>query len=222
MLNDINENSNKSIIKEALNRIKESFQTRDNQKKYILILVILIIINILIINIFFSFAYYEDKAEFPILQVTVGDIYSTKFDYTLLVYIEEVNIDGIGSGNYRLTDSIPINGYTYSGYKCRNNSVLTYDDVLKTTSVTIKEKETCSIYFNLINPADIVLNIMLEKDYNTDKYELTTSIPTSGYTYSHFDCLNNGNISYNSSLNTISLSSTTRDYCNVYFKKDNT
>ena len=108
----------KNNYKDIFKSVKENFSKREYQKKYVTILVLLVCINLLVINLLMTFAYYSDDDSIPIIQAAVGD-FSTG-DYTLLVYIEEANNSGKGTGEYRLTYGIPSEGYTYKRYECKN------------------------------------------------------------------------------------------------------
>ena len=134
----------KEYAKTIFNRFKEDISKKENHKKYISIFAFIILLNILFINIFASNAYYEDTS-FSLINAEVGNPNIENKDYVLLIYLEKTK----GSSNYYLTNNIPSTGYTYSGYDCENGSQLEYNTSTKTTSVTISQKEICSIYFNL-------------------------------------------------------------------------
>lgn len=167
-----------------------------------------------------SFAIYQNNFEFSFLANVVGDMYANENDYTLLIYTEEVGDTGEGSGIYNLVESIPSFGYTYSGYTCKNGSTLMYDDVAKTTSVTLDKKEVCSIYFDLTIVADITLKVMLEDEVDSNSYTLGNNIPYYGYKYSHYECDNNSSLTYNSELHKVNIASSGKDYCRIYFQKE--
>ena len=101
---------------------------------------------ILVGNLFTSLAYYNDSIIIPLVQAKVGNLYEKDYDYVLLVYLADAKGD---SPTYHLSNNIPSLGYTYSGYKCEHGSTLEYNDEIKMTSVTIKGKEVCSIYFDM-------------------------------------------------------------------------
>ena len=167
-----------------------------------------------------SFAIYQNNFEFSFLANVVGDMYANDNDYTLLIYTEEVGDTGEGSGIYNLVEAIPTFGYAYSGYTCKNGSTLIYDEVTKTTSVTLDQREVCSIYFDLTIVADITLKVMLEDSVDSNTYNLGNNIPYFGYKYSHYECDNNSTLTYNSELHKVKIASTGKDYCRIYFQKE--
>lgn len=214
----------KKIIKNY-KKIKEYLLCEKNRKRNLTTIGILIIVNfisLISIMTLSSYAIYKNNTEFSVLGARIGDKYSNKFDYTLLVYIEEVNDSGAGSGTYNLTSDIPTIGYTYSGYKCKNNSTLTYDDSTLMTSVITNQRDVCSMYFDLTNNTDISIKIMLEDSIDSNTYTVNDNIPFYGYKYSHYECKNNSELIYNSELHTATVSTTSKEYCNIYFEKENT
>lgn len=202
--------------------VKKWVLKKEHRKLSIGIGVALIIVSILFINIFSSNAYYHNEISVPIIRTRVGDMISNLYDYILFVYLEDADNTGYGSGNYHLGETIPLFGYTYSGYNCKNNSTLIYDDVAKSTSVTVEEKEVCSIYFNLTDGLDVSITIMIEDNYQGNTYTVSNIVPYYGYTYSHYECNNNGILEYNSSLHYVLFRGHERDFCRIYFNKDNT
>ena len=202
------------------NLLKERLFRKENRKKYLTTTGILIILNLLLINIYISFGYYYEEASLSLIRATVGNMYLDKYDYVLLVYLENIDINGNGNGKYRLSEEIPSLGYNYSGYKCKNNSVLLYDETTKMTSVTVEQKEVCSIYFDVISSLDLAVSIMLEDTPESNTYSVSDKIPAYGYKYSYYECSNNGKLEYNSELHTVRLSSSSNEYCSIYFTKE--
>lgn len=205
-------------LKEKFILIKEYIKNNKYKSMAIGSGVIAIIVLLLILP---SFAIYQNNFEFSFLSNVVGDMYINDTDYTLLVYTEKVGDTGEGSGTYNLVESIPTFGYTYSGYKCKNGSTLIYDDDTKTTSITLNQKEVCFIYFDLTIEADITLKVMLEEYYDSKTYVISNNIPYYGYKYSHYECDNNSVLTYDSKLHKANIASTGKDYCKIYFKKEN-
>lgn len=201
-------------------KLKEDILRQENRKKYLTTTGILIVINLLIINIYASFGYYYDTDSLSLLRTVVGNMYMDKYDYVLLVYLEDTDSTGNGNGKYHLSESVPSIGYNYSGYKCQNDSALVFDKETKIASVNLIQKEICSIYFDAIGKMDLSVKIMLEKEINSNEYTLTDKIPSFGYKYSHYECASNSLLEYNSELHKIKLSSTTQEYCSMYFKKE--
>jgi len=210
----------KDKSKRFLLNIKDNLLKKENRKRYLTTIGILIIFNLLLMSIYVSYGYYYEDTGMPLIHASVGNIYYDTYEYSLLVYLEDTNNSGVGNGKYHLVEEIPTFGYTYTGYKCLNNSTLIYDDETKTTSVTTEQKELCYIYFDIIGSMDFTFKIMLEDTVGSNNYSVNNSIPAYGYKYSHYECENNGVLEYNSELHTIKLSSSTQEYCTVYFKKE--
>ena len=197
------------------NNIKNNFKVREKRKKYLIFSGLGTIVAILIINLFTSLAFYRSINSIPIVHAIVGNIYDKQYDYVLLVYLENAS----DNGDYHLVSDIPTVGYTYNGYKCKNNSILNYDNTLNNTSVTLNEKDVCSIYFDLKNKFDILVDVMIEEDIGSDTYQLTDNIPAFGYVYSHYECDNNNELNYDSTLHKITLKTNKKDNCRIYFAK---
>lgn len=116
------------------------------RNKFVIGASILLVITILVANIFSSFAYYYDESEgYTLIDATVGRMYIDDYDYTLLIFVESSEDEGI----YKLNKEIPTIGYTYNGYSCLNNSNLLYTDSEKITKTTLQEKDVCSLYFKV-------------------------------------------------------------------------
>ncbi len=204
-------------MKEKIEYIKRILNK--NRKKYLSILILLIIINLLLINIYLTYSYYKDEDGFPFIQATVSDKILGDNDFVLLVFVENVSNTGIGTGEYHLAYGIPQVGYSYNNHSCRFDSNLQYDDTSKTVSVVANKRDVCSIYFDLAINQDLNVKVLLETNPGSNTYELANTIPSSGYTYSHYDCTNNSNITYDDNTKKITLTSIQKDYCNIYFKK---
>ena len=211
----------KKITKKYFSNIKENLLKKENRKKYLKTTGLLIIINLLLINIFISYAYYRDEDSLSMIKTQVGDLLLYKYDSVIRIFKESIDSTGKGSGEYYVTDMIPNMGYNYSGYNCKNNSTLIYDEVTKTTSVTIDQKERCELYFDVIGSVDIKISIMLEEGFKTENYVIGERIPAYGYTYSHYECANEGKIEYNSERHSVKLSATGQENCSLYFNKKN-
>lgn len=213
----------KKFIKKSnllLARLKTNLLMPENRKKYLTITGILILINALLLGWYASFGYYHKNTEFSLINARVGNLYLEEYDYVLLVFIEDTDETGEGSGEYHLGDNIPTIGYAYSGYKCENNSILVYDDVTKMTSVTTTQKEVCSVYFDVIGSMDLTISIMLEDKVNSETFTISEDIPYYGYKYSHYKCENGSELTYNEELHSVKVSTSTKDYCNIYYKKE--
>lgn len=175
-----------------------------------------LILGIIISIIKPSYAIYQNEHNFSILSGIVGN---NQYDYTLLIYIENYT-NNDGSGKYSLSDNIPLFGYAYSGYNCKNNSTLIYDEATKYTKVDLDKKDICSIYFDYTNSADITATIMLEEIVNSNTYEMSNNIPYYGYKYSHYECENNSELIYDSNNHKINIKTNNKDKCQIYFKKE--
>ena len=195
-------------------KIKKSIQNPENRKKYATAVLILIFLNIFFIRQFYSFGYYYNGADFPIVNSKIGNLYLKNYDYILLVYLQN------GDNNYHLVEEIPSNTYTYSGYKCDKGSILIFDEDTRETSVDLLGKDVCSIYFDLENKLDIILNVMLEDSSGSDTYTIHDNIPVYGYKYDHYKCDGKGTLTYDSNLHKVNLSTPSKEKCNIYFKKE--
>lgn len=214
-------------INNILKRIKPYFYTFkdrllkiDYKKRKLAIIGSIVLINFLLLRLFTSFAIYQNQFEFSILGSKVGDKFLNEFDYTLLIYIEDVDTDGSASGKYNLTSEVPTFGYVYSGYKCKNDSTLVFDEELKFTTVDLEKKDVCSVYFNLTQNSDITLNVFLEEKVNSNQYVRSNNLPYFGYKYSHYECNNGSIINYNSTLHKVSVEASKKDNCKIFFKKE--
>ncbi len=195
-------------------KIKKSIQNPLNRKKYATAVLILIFLNIFFIYQLFSFGYYYDGASFPIANTKVGNLYLKDYDYILLVYLQN------GDNNYKLVNEIPSSTYKYSGYRCNKGSVLVFDEDTRETSIDLFGKDVCSIYFDLEHESDIILNVMLEDNPDSDTYTVGDTIPIYGYKYDHYECDNNSTLNYDSNLHKVNLSTKSKEKCNIYFKKE--
>ena len=196
-------------------QIKNDFNDPKLRKNYAIYASVLLVITLLFANLFISFAYYTNEAEFILIRAKVSEKYASNYDYTLQVYLENAANDG----QYHLGKQIPAFGYTYSGYKCQNKSTLVYNEAMKSTSVDLAQQDVCSIYFDLKAAVDLVINVKLEENAGSNTYKDGKQIPVYGYQYSHYDCDNGGELTYNSSLHSVSLTSSGKNSCNLYFKK---
>ncbi len=205
-----------NVSKGYYHNIKNNFKEREKRKKYLTISITSAFVLILILNIFASSAYYRDTDSISLIHALVGDISKNNYDYVLKIFLENAGDDN----EYHLVSDIPTFGYSFSGYKCQNNSILNFSNDLKNFSSTLTEKDICSAYFDLISESDININIMLEDDIKSGNYVLGEVIPAYGYTYSHYECDNNNELEYNSELHKVVLKTNKKDNCSIYFTKD--
>ena len=208
-------------IKRIIELLKNILFKNIYWKLFLQTIIVLVFINIIMLTIFYSNAYYHNKTSVDIVRSRVGNISGYSNDYILLVYLEEPNSSN-ENRKYHLGETIPLIGYTYSGYICKNNSILYFDDVNKTASINLEKKEVCSIYFNLKEDIDFSIIIMLEDSYNSNTYTISNGIPYYGYRYNNFECSNNSTIEYNSNLHYFLFNGTKKDYCQVFFNKEST
>lgn len=208
-------------VKTGFLNLRNIWQNPQKRKKYLSILLLLVIVNLLIINILNTYSYYADNIGFPLIHAKVGNLYFEDYDYVLLIYLENENNKGEGSGEYHLVDDIPTYGYNYSGYKCNNNSTIIYNEDTKTTAVNLKNKDICSVYFNLAAGSDFAFKVMLEDKVDSNQYVLSNNIPAYGYEYSHYECPNGSSLLYDGDLHKVTMAGDKKDYCSIYFKKKN-
>lgn len=208
----------KTNFQKLLEILKKEFKKKEVRKKYLIITGVLIFFNFLVIGLYVSYSYYYTNYSLSLIKATIGDLYLSKYDYIMSVYLENSNIDGIKQ--YHLSNEIPSFGYVYSGYKCSNNSVLIYNEETKTASVTIDKKENCNIYFDSLNESDLSAIIMIEDNIDSDNYIQNDYIPSYGYKYSHYECDNNSTIEYDNNYHKIKVITMNKDYCKVYFNKE--
>lgn len=68
-----------------------------------------------------------------------------------------------------------------------------------------------------INDYDYTLLVFLETQANTGIYELAPEIPSAGYTYNGYKCLNDATLLYNDGEKSTTTTLDTKDVCSVYF-----
>ena len=209
----------KEYLTKKYEQIKEYLLCAKNRKKNLTFIAVAITINLFLL-IASSNAYYRTEGGLVLLHGIIGDLNTNNNDFVLKIFLEkdEVNL----TKEYKLSNNVPEYGYNYSRYSCKNNSILSYDNNLKRINVDFDTKEICEVYFDLESHADVIININLEKDVNSNDYEKSEIVPYYGYSYDRFECTNNGNLEYNNNLHTFSVNTFQKDYCNIYFKKNNT
>lgn len=210
------------LIRYLINKyfiFKEKLLCAENRRKNLTTILVLLVLH-LILLISTSNAYYQNESGLRLLHAIVGDIDSLNYDYVLRIFIEDSNND---NKTYKLVNNIPTYNYQYSNYICNNNGELIYDSVNNTTSISLDGKESCSIYFDLISKPDIIVNIYLETDLDSNNYIRSDTIPNNinyELNTTKSECLDknnniiNNNISYNNGL--ISIDTTRISNCEVY------
>ena len=109
------------------------------KRNLIILLLLLIFIDIYLLIRYYSNAYYINSLNTYLVRSKVG----INYDYILYIYLEDE------SGNYSLTPTVPLEGYVYNRYDCKNNSEIIFNEEEKDILVSLSNKDICSIYFNL-------------------------------------------------------------------------
>lgn len=148
-------------------------------------------------------------------------------DVEVAIMIEDENGGVVhDSKNYREIDSIPAFGYEYSGYYCANSATVTYNQELKTFSVSTTTRNSCQAYFNKVNDSDISVNVYVQTTEGGSIYQEVDSIPVNkayiistnaNYTTACYDTSGNKTsdaITYSGGY--ITVSTTNKVSCNVY------
>lgn len=141
------------FVKKQSNKIIK-LNINKNQKKYLAITTMCIIVYLLIINIYVSHAYYHSNTTFPLINAVVGNAYEDKYDYIVLIHKEDTVFSTNDEKVYNVVNEIPLENYTYNNYMCKNNSVISFDEVNKNISIISTTKDICSIFFNYSKTGD--------------------------------------------------------------------
>ena len=192
------------------------------RKKVVLVAILFLLLVLSTWGIKFTYAYYNSKSTFSFLGTTIGDFDIGDGDINLILYMED------DDGEYNLTKSIPLIGYYLNNLKtdCSNeNTIVSYDSSANTISIESNEKTTCRIYFDQLGESDIRTYILIEADdgkytYEDKTYKLVNTVPSVGYEYLTYSCVNPNavtNINYNSTTQEFSYSSTEKNICYVYY-----
>lgn len=208
-----------NYLKNIYYKIKKYLLSSENRRKNLTTILLLIVFHLFLL-ITSSNAYYNNVSGIPMLHAVVGDFDIQKYDYVLKIYIQDANNNE--NKSYHLVDNIPNYNYKYSSYNCKNNSLLTYDEINKVTSVSIEEKEVCSIYFDLENEADIIMNINVENNIDSNTYTRVDNIPDNNYelNINKSNCVDSENnvknldISYSNGV--INVNTDTKTFCEIY------
>ena len=107
---------------------------------------------------------------------------TANLDLTLNVYAENINSDGVGTGEYTKleTTSLPSIGYTLNTNKsgCENGSTLTYLDEENMFSIDASGKDVCTAYMDAMD-VDIQLKIYLQSKSGSATYYEAKEIPSN-------------------------------------------
>ena len=109
---------------------------------------------------------------------------TAQLDITLNVFAENINSDGVGTGEYTKleTTALPSIGYELNASKtsCENGSTVTYDAKENQFSVEASNKDVCTAYMDAMD-VDIALKIFVQTKKNSDNYYETKTIPTNAF-----------------------------------------
>ena len=109
---------------------------------------------------------------------------TAQLDITLNVYAENINSDGVGTGEYTKleTTALPSIGYELNANKtsCENGSTVTYYAKENQFYVEASNKDVCTAYMDAMD-VDIALKIYVQTKKNSDNYYETKTIPTNAF-----------------------------------------
>lgn len=109
---------------------------------------------------------------------------TAQLDITLNVFAENINSDGVGTGEYTKleTTALPSIGYELNASKtsCENGSTVTYDAKENQFSVEASNKDVCTAYMDAMD-VDIALKIYVQTKKNSGNYYETKTIPTNAF-----------------------------------------
>ena len=107
---------------------------------------------------------------------------TANLDLTLNVYAENINSDGVGTGDYTKleTTSLPSIGYTLNSSKsgCENGSTLSYLDEENMFSIEASGKDVCTAYMDAMD-VDIQLKVYLQSKAGSATYYEAKEIPSN-------------------------------------------
>lgn len=223
-----------------MTRISNDFKKMSRKTKITIYSLILFCLGIIIVGIKSTVAYYVDnETPFSMLAAQVGDFGEKYSDINMVIWKQsETN-----NSTYLKTFGIPSYGYKFIENKtkcfdpsnkdttitCNNSSIgdchYTYDGTSHEITLSSNKRVVCNFYFDVEKTSDIDTFIYIQNDLVTDRtyenvsYQLTTDIPTNGYTYYTSNCeQSTGSVTVTS--NQITVSSTTKNRCYVYYKKN--
>lgn len=209
----------KPKIKEKIliikNNIKNFIKDPNTKKQRTILSSIAIILTIFFFTKLISYGYYTDNSTLSLINTKVGDFDANKYDIVIRYYAKMLNNNTV----YKVVDKEPDAGYEYTGYKCKNNSTLSYNIETKEVSLTTDKKEICSLYFDNTISSDITLEFLIETSPNTKEYTLTEKLPLYGYTYDKYTCENNSTLIYDETTQKFKISANKKDKCKVYYNK---
>lgn len=191
-------------------------------------LVLSSILVLIVISIGFGikdvYAYYNQKSSFAFLGTTIGDFDLGNGDVNLILYIEDNN------GNYNRVENVPLIGYYYNQLKtdCSyENTIVNYDEETNHVTLETDAKTTCKVYFDQLSETDVMTYVLIESDNgkymydgNDKKYELVNTVPSIGYEYLNYSCINPDaitEIDYDLNTMKFTYSSSEKNVCYVYY-----
>ena len=121
------------------------------------------------------------------------------------------------TNEYKIKESVPTIGYVYEpkfSY-CKNSSSLSY--INGNISVTAQRRDSCYVYFKEAEQ-DITLKIYTKESEDAEA-RLVSNIPNNVYRYSFSNCTNGATLNWNDSTRKITISSSQKTVCEVYFTK---
>lgn len=203
-----------------MNMIFKNKNTLKNNKRIVLLPILFSMVIVFTVGMLYALAYYDKHATFPFLSSTVGDFEGGDGDINVMIYIQKDSLDG-----YNLIKSIPLYGYII-------NDTLTdcdadYTIVGNTINISSSGKKTCKFYYDKLDDTDVKVLTMVEDDegnytYNNKKYKLSDFIPSYGFEYTNYNCLDSSkvtNVTYVAETRSFSVSTTGRNACYTYFNK---
>jgi len=130
-------------------------------------------------------------------------------------------------GSYALSELIPAYGYSYNSYSCSNNNIITnlkYISETRNFSFNTTGKNICYAYFNKSGTIDVGVNVYIQKEENSNIYELHEYIPSYNFyklsTNKTSYCIDLSGRNINSTITytngEISISSNQAGFCYVY------
>lgn len=150
---------------------------------------------------------------------------TANLDLTLNVYAENINSDGVGTGEYTKleTTSLPSIGYTLNTNKsgCENGSTLTYLDEENMFSIDASGKDVCTAYMDAMD-VDIQLKIYLQSKSGSPTYYEAKEIPSNVFfdlNTSKSACTGTSTLSIKNQK--VVISATSRTSCVAYLDVSN-
>ena len=150
---------------------------------------------------------------------------TANLDLTLNVYAENINSDGVGTGEYTKleTTSLPSIGYTLNTSEsgCENGSTLTYLDEENMFSIDASGKDVCTAYMDAMD-VDIQLKIYLQSKSGSPTYYEAKEIPSNVFydlNTSKSACTGTSTLSIKNQK--VVISATSRTSCVAYLDVSN-